>query len=159
MDLAVEFYDQPALESDEVDDVGTDRLLAAEPHPESASSNTHDTLFNAFFTPHPNLDELTMLDLVSTGGGSDPVRRAARSVVAAYLNASHGDVAYPYTTAELVAMWAAAVAADSFQALHTLLDGANNLGCFEDVEAATAAMALPLLPLGAAWLAYRRRRR
>ena len=33
---------------------------------------------------------------------------------------------YPYTTAELEAMWNAAVASGDFLSLHTLLDAANN---------------------------------
>jgi hypothetical protein len=88
------------------------------------------TLFNDFFTAHANLDGLTMMDLVNTGGTSDDVRKAARSLVAAYLNASWG-VAYAYTTAELVGKWNDAVATGEFLALHIDLDGANNApgGC------------------------------
>jgi len=48
-----------------------------------------------------------------------------RSLVAAYLNASWG-MNYPYTTAELEAMWTAAVASGDFLSLHMLLDAANN---------------------------------
>lgn len=91
----------------------------------------HTTLFNSFFTPHPNLAGLTMLDLVSTGGGPDPVRKAARSLVAAYLNASAYGSAYAYTTAQLSSMWANTVANPgkdnkAFLDLHEQLDAANN---------------------------------
>lgn len=88
------------------------------------------TAFNSFFTPHANLAGLTMMDLVNTGGTSDDVRKAARSLVAAYLNASWG-VAYAYTTTELHTMWNAAVVSGEFLALHIDLDGANNApgGC------------------------------
>jgi hypothetical protein len=51
--------------------------------------------------------------------------KAARSLVAAYLNASWG-IGYPYTTSELEAMWAAAYAGGTLLALHTELDAANN---------------------------------
>jgi hypothetical protein len=45
-----------------------------------------------------------MMDLVGTGGGSDDAQKAARDVVAAYLNASFG-MNYPFTTADQC-MWA-----------------------------------------------------
>lgn len=73
-----------------------------------------------------------MFELVSTGGGANAVRRAARSLVAAYLNASHDGVDYAFTTSQLEAKWDAAVAEDSdqaFQDLHAELDEQNNLGC------------------------------
>ncbi len=89
------------------------------------------TLFNSFFTPHAFLNGRTMLDLVGTGGGPNPVRKAARSLVAGYLNAAFG-LGYPFTTAQLSAAWTAAVTAGTpaaFLALHIQLDEANNLGC------------------------------
>jgi hypothetical protein len=92
---------------------------------------THDAVFNTWFTPVASLDNLTMIDLVGTGGGNDPARRAARSMVAAYLNALADGVAYPYTTAELEDMWTAAVnagTAAAFNALHNDLDEKNNAG-------------------------------
>ncbi|MDO8613298.1 MAG: SpaA isopeptide-forming pilin-related protein [Dehalococcoidia bacterium] len=92
----------------------------------------HTTLFNSFFTPHSGLAGLSMFDLVSTGGGSDNFRKAARSLVAAYLNASFG-LDYPFNTATLIAMWNAANDGDDsdgeFLALHTTLNTANQLGC------------------------------
>jgi len=99
-------------------------------NPPNGNPFYHETLFNAFFTPWGSLDGLTMYDLVSRGGGRDDARKAARSLVAAYLNASHGDVDYPLTTAELEALWNDAVAGNTaFIDLHTNLDTLNNLGC------------------------------
>jgi hypothetical protein len=58
---------------------------------------------------------------------NDEFHRAARSLTAAYLNASYG-IGYPYSTAELQQMWDTAylAGADALQALHTELDAANN---------------------------------
>jgi hypothetical protein len=93
------------------------------------------TPFNDFFTPYTGLAGFDMMSLVDTGGGSDDFQKAARSLVAAYLNASWG-MAYAYDITELHDMWNAAVADPTdpvvgFLALHTLLDGANNAigGC------------------------------
>lgn len=91
----------------------------------------HTTLFNSFFTPHPDLDGLTMMDLVGTGGGPNPVRKAARSLVAAYLNASFGIMMnYPLTPGEVSSLWTAAVGGGppTFSDLHTMLNDYNNLG-------------------------------
>lgn len=96
----------------------------------------HTTLFDNYFTPYhpgnpgPGTDELTMLDLVGTGGGSENWRKAARSVVAAYLNASFG-MGYPLDADEVSAAWAAAVDDGSdkaFMDLHEMLNEYNNLG-------------------------------
>jgi hypothetical protein len=51
--------------------------------------------------------------------------KAARSLTAAYLNASWG-MGYAYTTTELKAMWTYAYANGTLLALHTELDAANN---------------------------------
>lgn len=90
----------------------------------------HTTLFNGFFTPHPDLAGLTMMDLAGTGGGSNPVHKAARDLVAAYLNASFG-MNYPLDTTELDNLWNAAVTTGvpTFTELHLMLDGYNKLGC------------------------------
>ncbi|HET9555316.1 MAG TPA: hypothetical protein VFP50_20290 [Anaeromyxobacteraceae bacterium] len=56
---------------------------------------------------------------------NDDFHKAARSLVAAYLNASWG-MAYPYATGQLETMWASAVASGDLLALHVLLDAANN---------------------------------
>ncbi len=92
-----------------------------------AGSNPYvwTTLFNDFFTPSSALDGLTMMDLVGTGGGPIDANKAARSLVAGYLDASWG-MAYAYTTAELLAMWNAAVISGDYLDLHVLLDAANN---------------------------------
>lgn len=81
--------------------------------------------FNAFFTPVVSLNGFDMMGLVGTGGGSDDYQKAARSMVAAYLNASWG-MNYAYTTAQLSAMWANAETSGEFLELHMLLDSANN---------------------------------
>jgi hypothetical protein len=86
------------------------------------------TLFNSFFAPVNSLAGKTMLDLVGTGGGSSPPRKAARDVVAAYLNASFG-LDYPYTPAQISALWTDAVAHNTFSALHDLLAPLNQVGC------------------------------
>jgi hypothetical protein len=93
---------------------------------------SHGTLFNDYFTLWGSLDTLTMFDLVAKGGGKDTARKAARSLVAAYLNASHAGINYPKTIAELETMWNDAVASGAFADLHTELDLYNNYGCFMD---------------------------
>ena len=84
----------------------------------------HGDDFHAFFGGY-NPGAYTMFELVDTGGGSENWRKAARSLVAAYLNASWG-MNYAYTTAELAQMWTDASSSADFLALHTLLDDANN---------------------------------
>jgi uncharacterized repeat protein (TIGR01451 family) len=74
---------------------------------------THDTLFNTFFSDvtDDRLNDLTMFDIVGTGGGSDWARKAARDMVAAYLNESAFPAGYPAASlAALEAMWYDAVA-------------------------------------------------
>jgi hypothetical protein len=83
------------------------------------------TLFNSKFTPYAGLDGFDMMSLVGTGGGPDDFQKAARSLVAAYLNASWG-MNYAYDTLQLEQMWADAVASGDFLALHLELDAANN---------------------------------
>jgi uncharacterized repeat protein (TIGR01451 family) len=89
------------------------------------------TLFNAYFNvvTDPRLDGLTMLDLVGSGGTSDSARRAARDMVAAYLNESAFPADFPATSlADLEAMWYAAVAGgdSALDAFHVLVSGWNN---------------------------------
>jgi len=86
---------------------------------------TWTTEFNNYFTSWSSLDGLTMMDLVGTGGGSDDARKAARSLVAAYLNASWG-MGFPYSTDKLSSKWSEAVASGNFLELHNELDAANN---------------------------------
>jgi len=112
----------------------------------------HPLPFNDFFTPVASLDGLTMIDIVGTGGGRDPAQRAARSLIAAYLNALADGVTYDYTTAELVALWDDAVANETFKALNDDLDEKNNLGadlCGFDEEAPLEASALGLATIAA----------
>ena len=104
--------------------------------PGGGNPYSHDSLFNAIFMDMDVLDGLTMFDLVSSDGGRSDVHRAARSLVAAYLNASHDEVFYAISTIELKQMWIAAVFAfddggtdAAFLELHTLLDANNRLGC------------------------------
>ena len=82
------------------------------------------TLFNDFFAPYGGLAGFDMMDLVGTGGGPDDFQKAARMLVAAYLNSSWG-MNYPYTTAELKDMWADAVTSGDFASLHNTLGTAN----------------------------------
>lgn len=56
---------------------------------------------------------------------NDDFHKAARSITAAYLNASWG-IGYPYTTGELLGMWTDAYSGGTLLALHTELDAANN---------------------------------
>jgi hypothetical protein len=88
------------------------------------------TPFNSFFNPYPGLTGFDMMSLVGTGGGSLDYQKLARDVVAAYLNASWG-MAYAYSPAEVAAIWADAVANNSFLYWHTIVDKANNApgGC------------------------------
>ncbi len=83
------------------------------------------TPFNDFFTPIEGLAGFDMLGLVDRGGGSDDFQKAARDLVAAYLNAAWG-MNYPYSTEQLAVMWADAVATGEFLSLHAELDAANN---------------------------------
>jgi hypothetical protein len=91
----------------------------------------HTTLFNSFLNDvtDSRLDGLTMYDLVSTGGGPDPAVKAARDMVAAYLNeaALAGD--FPADSlVDLEAMWYDAVSGgDSALAdFHTQVSGWND---------------------------------
>jgi hypothetical protein len=100
----------------------------------SGGANTNpyiwSTPFNSFFTPYAGLNGFDMMSLVGTGGGSDDYQKAARDLVAAYLNSTWG-MAYAYTPGELETRWANAVASGDFMSLHLLLDAANNApgGC------------------------------
>jgi hypothetical protein len=88
----------------------------------------HGTLFNDYFTPVNSLNGLTMYDMVGTGGGNSPARKAARDVVAAYLNASFG-LDFPYSPLEIANLWVDAVDSNSFSALHDLLAPLNQRLC------------------------------
>jgi hypothetical protein len=99
---------------------------------EGTNPYIHDTLFNDFFTSWSSLDDLTMLDLVGEGGGRDAARKAARDLVAAYLNVSWGLDLNGLTTGDLEDMWDDAVAAGTQQAflnLHNILGPLNARYC------------------------------
>ena len=90
----------------------------------------HTTLFNTFFNvvTDPRLDGYTMYALVSSGGGSDWAVKAARDMVAAYLNESAFPAEYPATSlADLVASWYAAVTGGdaALSAFHTQVGAWN----------------------------------
>src|SRR5262245_49357352 len=89
----------------------------------------HTTLFNDFFTPAPSLAGLTMFDLVSTGGGSELIRKTARMLVAAYLSSSAG-LLNGYTTGQLKTLWTDFITNHpTDDTLFNALAKANNLGC------------------------------
>jgi hypothetical protein len=116
-----------------------------------AQPYTHATAFfgrtNPYTSPFarnriPTTDipnSMTMFDVISTGGTSNSAQRAARSVIAAYLNASSKREgvgvagAYPLTRAQIVSAWNAAANQPNaatrnaeLDALHLRLDGFNN---------------------------------
>lgn len=91
----------------------------------------HTTLFNDFFNDviDPRLDGMTMMDLVSGGGGSDWAVKAARDMVAAYLNESAFPDEFPADSlADLEADWYAAVSGGDagLQAFHTEVSAWND---------------------------------
>jgi len=91
----------------------------------------HTTLFNNFFnvTTDDRLNGLSMMDLVGSGGTSDSARRAARDMVAAYLNESAFPADFPASSlADLEAMWYAAVAGGdaALDAFHVMVAAWNS---------------------------------
>ncbi len=90
---------------------------------------THQTDFNSVFTPYPATAGFNMYSFVRGGGGPNDWHKAARSLVAAYLNTSYG-MHYPFTPQQIAQMWADAVSGSrTFMEIHQTLDAANNLGC------------------------------
>ena len=93
---------------------------------------TTTTVFDTFFTATGTsaVDNMTMLQIVGTGGTSNWARKAARDLIAAYLNASFG-LQYPYTTSTILSDWSVAVTSGTsgFQAFHDKYSAANMLGC------------------------------
>ena len=92
---------------------------------------SHSTLFNDYFSTSTDfrLADLTMYDLVSSGGTSDSARRAARDLVAAYLNESAFPGTFPADSlAALEQMWYDAVAGGdaALDDFHTLVGGWND---------------------------------
>jgi hypothetical protein len=92
---------------------------------------THDTMFNVFFNTltDPRLNGYTMFDLISSGGGADWAVKAARDMVAAYLNESAFPDAYPALSLDVLKqMWYDAVAGGDagLQAFHNTVSGWNS---------------------------------
>lgn len=107
-----------------------DELPDGDWNPSGENPFYHDTYFNDFFAPMDSLAGLTMWDLVSTGGKNDDVRKAARSMVAAYLNAAHADVDYRWNEYRLQMAWLTAVYGGlEFGDLHERLERFNSFGC------------------------------
>ncbi len=91
----------------------------------------HTTLFNAFFNvvTDSRLNGYTMYQLVSSGGGSDPAVKAARDMVAAYLNESAFPATFPAPSlADLKTMWYNAVTGgdSALDAFHLLVSQWNS---------------------------------
>lgn len=72
----------------------------------------------------------TLLDNVTAGGGG--AHALARHAVAALLNASSPQVAYPYTVAQIIAEVQEAFATGDFESTKNLLEAGNELGCTVD---------------------------
>ena len=93
------------------------------------------TVGSVFTGVHANLAGDSFLDALNYGGGPGIEGKQMillRAAVAALLNASHPGVAYPLSTAEIIAAVNAALAAGTEGALTDLaddLDDFNNLGC------------------------------
>jgi hypothetical protein len=70
------------------------------------------------------------LEIVGTGGGPILAKKAARMLIAAYLNSSFG-LDYGFTPAELSQKWTDAVAGGdaALSALHQELGALNEQGC------------------------------
>ncbi len=96
---------------------------------------THDTLFCDYFgcKVGTKLAGLTMIEIVGTGGGEMPERKAARNVIAAYLNTAWSmryDFGLYDEPGEIAALWTSAVSGGiSYMDVHLLLGGYNNQEC------------------------------
>ena len=89
--------------------------------------------FTSIFAPHPAVSAYTMQQLLDgVKGGTeleDAARQAARSLVAAYLDASLYGAGYAYTQAQLKTLWQQAIATntkDAFETLKTTLEATYN---------------------------------
>ncbi len=69
----------------------------------------------------------TLLRAISQGGGG--INALGRHAVAALLSASHPNVAYPLTPADVITLVRNAVLSGDYEPTKNLLDGYNNLGC------------------------------
>jgi hypothetical protein len=96
---------------------------------EGTNPFVHTTPFTPFFTNAPGIGNATMIKLVSGGGGSNPAVKAARDVVAAYLNVSYGLDLDGLSTQDIKDLWTAAVASGNFASLHNYLAALNQRFC------------------------------
>jgi len=99
-----------------------------------STSQDVDTVFPNVNTYYPALGDATLVVALAFGGGPGGEGAAEillRAAVAALLNASHPDVAYPRTTASVIADVNAALlqTRDTMLALAAQLDADNNRGC------------------------------
>jgi hypothetical protein len=98
---------------------------------------TTDTFISFFGSSGSStVDNMTMLQIVGSGGTSFWPEKAARDLIAAYLNASFFGSDYPYSTATILSDWNAAVAqyiatgsTAGFETFHAKYSVANELGC------------------------------
>ena len=82
-----------------------------------------DTVFGVdAFSP-----DVTLLEALQTGGGG--LNKLGRQGTAALLNASHPDVEFPLTQAEVLDAVQAAILSGDYEPLASRLDDLNNLGC------------------------------
>ena len=93
---------------------------------------TTTTTFTPFFqaTGSAIPDSWNMLQIVGSGGTNLWPRKAARDLIAAYLNRSFG-MAYPYSISTILSDWSTAIAngTSGYMTFHLKYDAANNLGC------------------------------
>jgi MYXO-CTERM domain-containing protein len=115
-------------------------------------------------TGNSTIDNMTMLEIVGSGGTNNWLRKGARDLIAAYLNASFG-LNYPYDTATILADWAALSGSVSgLQTFHAKYSAANELGCPIGAPAllvsdgSTGGFLPALLVAGPALIRHRRRR-
>ncbi len=89
-------------------------------------------VFSDYFAPtgDSSVDDASMLDIVGSGGTNNWPRKAARDLIAAYLNSSYG-LAYPYSTTEIVNDWNSVASGDTagYKWFHARYGAANELGC------------------------------
>lgn len=83
------------------------------------------TSFTTVFASHPDLAGLSMQDVIEVGQGGTAAQKAARALVASYLDSALYDGRYAYTEAQLKSLWQQAVTTntpDAFDALKTTLE-------------------------------------
>ena len=109
-------------------------------HPDSwaGTGYTTDQTVESVFADaagYPDLAAASLIEALDFGGGNGAEGGASillRAAVAALLNASHPNVNYPTSAADVISMVNAALASgdrDTMIALATTLDNDNNLGC------------------------------